>query len=66
MNTEYYIIESGERRGPYMFDALRGLGITKDTLVWRQGLADWTKASELQELAPLFVPEPWSASCSHA
>ncbi len=57
MNTEYYIIESGERRGPYMLDALRGLGITKDTLVWRQGLADWTKASELQELAPLFVPD---------
>lgn len=57
MNTEYYIIESGERRGPYTFDALRGLGINKDTLVWRQGLVDWVKASELQELAPLLVPD---------
>ncbi len=57
MNTEYYIVESGERRGPYSFDALASLGLNKETLVWRQGLADWTKAADLQELDSL-----WNAS----
>ena len=34
--------------------------ITKDTLVWKQGMANWELAGNVQELAPLFgaVPPP--------
>ena len=50
METEYYMIQSGERRGPFGIETLPSMGLTPDTLVWRQGLSDWTKASELNEL----------------
>lgn len=55
METEYYIIESGERRGPFRLEALMSMNLSPDSLVWRQGLADWTKASELEELSQLFT-----------
>lgn len=55
MNTEYYIISEGERRGPYTAEAMRGIGLRPDTMVWRQGMADWTPASELAELADIFA-----------
>ena len=53
MNTEYYIISEGERRGPYTAEAMRGIGLRPDTMVWRQGMADWAPASELAELADI-------------
>ena len=28
--------------------------LTKDSLVWKQGMADWVKAETVQELQPLF------------
>lgn len=55
MNTEYYIISEGERRGPYTAEMIRQIGITPDTMVWRQGMDDWAAASELAELADIFA-----------
>ena len=55
MNTEYYIISEGERRGPYTAEAMRGIGLRPDAMVWRQGMADWAPASELAELADIFA-----------
>ena len=57
MNSEYYIIEGKERRGPFSLEDLAGAGITADTLVWRQGLPDWVKASELPELSSMLIAD---------
>lgn len=53
MNEEYYIIENGERRGPYARHTLKMLGVTPDTIIWRPGLADWVKVSDLEEAAEI-------------
>ncbi len=64
MDTEYYIISKGERRGPYSIESIRQMGISPDTMVWRQGMADWEPASKVTELADMFPPSetPFSNS----
>ena len=57
MNTEYYIVEDGERRGPFSIDTLKSRGLGRETLVWRQGLTEWTRADQLPELTDLFAAE---------
>lgn len=57
MTEEYYIIENGERVGPFTRQALKYKGITADTIIWRPGLADWVKVSALEEAAELLAEE---------
>lgn len=48
----WYYVEGGERRGPVSASALRAEStFTPDTLVWRRGMAQWTPASAVAELA---------------
>ena len=51
----YYYADGDDRGGPIDLGALRALGLTPDTLVWREGMADWRPAGELPELAELFA-----------
>lgn len=55
MQTEYYYITDGKSQGPYNKEALKVLGVDGETLVWRAGLPDWVKASDLDELKYLFA-----------
>ena len=55
----------GKQEGPFDFAVLgqkvsAGV-ISRDTLVWKQGLPNWVKASEVAELADIFssVPPPF-------
>ena len=52
----------GQQAGPFdlptLQQKLQAGEITGDTLVWRQGMAQWTKASEVPELASLFQAPP--------
>lgn len=59
MNTYHYSLE-GKSLGPVTLEQLKGLSITKETLVWKEGLSQWVKAGELEELEVLFktVPPP--------
>jgi membrane protease subunit (stomatin/prohibitin family) len=52
----FYAVGS-ERRGPVSASALRG-GITAETLVWRRGMAEWTPASAVPELATILSAKP--------
>jgi hypothetical protein len=52
---KYFIINDNNQLGPFSHEDLPIDKITKDTLVWYEGLADWSKASELEELNHLFV-----------
>lgn len=52
---QYWIHIDGLQRGPMQLDELISAGVTPDTYVWREGLEDWVKAGELEELAGFFV-----------
>lgn len=62
--VSFFIAVNGQQTGPFDFTALRGQvgggALTRDSLVWKQGMAAWGKASEQPDLASLFtnVPPP--------
>lgn len=48
---EFFIIDrNGQQAGPFSFDQLVQKGICPETLVWKQGMADWTPAWKVEEL----------------
>lgn len=55
MNQYFYVGNDGQQKGPVSGECLKNYGVTKDTLVWCNTLPGWTKASEVQELAPFFA-----------
>lgn len=59
MNT-YYLHNGNESSGPFGPEELKSKKITKATLVWREGMADWKNAGEVDELKSLFavIPPP--------
>lgn len=62
---KYYIARNGAPAGPYEVWQLRYEGVTPDTLVWYQGLSEWTKASDIPEVADVLsaveTPPPFDA-----
>ena len=52
----YYINSAGQQAGPVPADQLAANGITANTLVWKDGMNEWTKASDVPELRFLFDP----------
>ena len=62
--VQWYAAINGQQAGPFDANALQqqiqqGL-ITAETLVWKQGMANWTAAGQVPELAGLFggMPPP--------
>lgn len=60
--AQFFVAINNQQAGP--FD-LRGLqqhlqsgAISRDTLVWKQGMASWSPADEVSELASLFASMP--------
>lgn len=60
--VQFFIALNGQQQGPYDMTALRALVtqgvLTRDTLVWKQGLASWMKAADVAELTALFGATP--------
>lgn len=54
MNEYYYLDQANQKQGPLPIESLRGV-ITQQTLVWTSGMANWTPASQVAELAQLFA-----------
>jgi membrane protease subunit (stomatin/prohibitin family) len=58
----FFIAVDGAQSGPHGMDALRQRvaegGLTRDTLAWKEGMAQWTPAGDVPELAPLFGAAP--------
>ena len=56
----YNVVLNGQSAGPYDMSGLQSLvasgQLNKDSLVWKQGMANWTAAGAVQELGPLFAP----------
>ena len=54
----WYYVVGAERRGPVAASALGGNDqVSRETLVWRQGMAAWTPISAVPELSSLVKPE---------
>lgn len=58
----YHLVINGQTAGPYTFDVLKQMmsvaQITSDTLVWKQGMIEWTQAKNVDELKGLFMEIP--------
>jgi membrane protease subunit (stomatin/prohibitin family) len=60
----FHVAVNGQQAGPFDLAALQQQAasgsLTRASLVWRAGMAQWAKAGEVPELAPLFanVPPP--------
>ena len=58
----FFAVMNGTQTGPHDITTLaarmRDGSLTRETLVWRQGMAEWKAASELAELQPLFAAVP--------
>ena len=58
----YNVVINGQSTGPCDMENLRELisdgQITKDTLVWKTGMANWEKAGDVQDLSAIFNMTP--------
>ena len=58
----FFAVVNGTQTGPYDVGTLAGRirdgSLTRDTLVWRQGMAEWIAAGAVAELQPLFAALP--------
>jgi hypothetical protein len=59
---EWFAAYGGQQSGPLSLgvlkDDVRAGKLTRDTLVWRKGMGQWTKAGEVQELSDLISELP--------
>ena len=51
----YFIVDNGQQAGPYTIDELVKRGLNSDTLVWAEGMTDWTPAWQVEELKTIFM-----------
>ena len=58
----YYVAVSGNATGPYDISTLTTMALsgtfTKESLVWKQGMAEWAKAETVSELNTVFAAVP--------
>ena len=62
--STFFVAVNGQQSGPFDMNALSSMvangQLTKETLVWKQGMPAWAAAGTVQELSSLFgaVPPP--------
>jgi hypothetical protein len=60
--VQFYMVQNNIQAGPFNLELLQGMvtqkTLTRETLVWKQGMANWVKAGDAPELAPLFQQGP--------
>jgi hypothetical protein len=58
----YFVAVNGQQQGPHTQQTLQQMvqqgTLTRDSLVWKQGMQAWTKAGEVAELSVLFATMP--------
>ncbi len=60
--TQYFVAVNGQQTGPFEYNILQQMTqqgqLTQQTMVWKQGMAAWSAAGQVQELAALFASLP--------
>ncbi len=59
---KYFIIINGAQQGPFSLAELQQKGLSSDTLVWAEGMAEWTPAWQVEELRPIFYKQDAGAA----
>lgn len=59
---KYFYSNDNQKNGPYTFEEIKNENIKKETLMWYEGLEEWTKASDLNEMIPILELNPPSFS----
>lgn len=61
-SKEWYVVENGNPVGPYTEGEVKRMllskTISKDTLVWTQGMSEWQVASENPEILKMITTLP--------
>lgn len=52
---KYFVLINGQQLGPVEESQLLGMGVTRDTQVWREGMQQWQPAGAVSELGYLFA-----------
>ena len=55
---KYFYSDGKEKHGPLSLDELKQEDISKQTLIWFEGLDDWTPAGELDEMRLILELQP--------
>lgn len=57
---KYFYSNGEEKQGPFSLEEIKKENITKETLVWFEGLEDWKPAAEIEEFVEIFqlIPPP--------
>ncbi len=53
-NKKFFVNVNGESEGAFELSELMKMKIKPTTLIWMQGLKNWTEAKEIPELKQLF------------
>lgn len=56
--SRYFIHDGQNQQGPYDLEQLKNIKISKDNLVWCEGMETWKPAGEINELKSLFAAIP--------
>lgn len=59
---QYWINHNGVQSGPVDVDAIREMGLTSSAYVWREGLGDWVKITQMPELQGYYQVTDQSAA----
>lgn len=55
---KYFYSDGKAKHGPLSLDELKQESISNETLIWFEGLGDWTQAKELKEMEPILELQP--------
>jgi len=54
----YYYADNEQQHGPFTVDELKTKRLKKSTLVWTEGMQNWTSANDIEELKDILISEP--------
>ena len=66
MEKYYYLDSANNQCGPVEASQLGQCGVTSQTFVWREGMADWKRAGELPELSAYVGGSPATPGAQYA
>jgi hypothetical protein len=50
---KYFLIDGEKQTGPFNLEELKNIGVTKNSMIWYEGLPEWVKANEIDEIKSL-------------
>ena len=64
---KYFYAKNDNKYGPFSLEELKNEDITKDTLIWFEGLEDWAPAKDIDEMRPFLelMPPPIKNDIEH-